>query len=480
MSKGPLVDDGGWLDAVAQAELVRTRQATPTELVESAIARAEATDRSLGFLIERTYEQAGRLATDVRGDGPVAGVPMLVKDHLATCEGVRHTSGSRYLRDHVASEDSELIRRYRSAGLIPIGTTATCEFALISTAESERYGPCRNPWDLGRTAGGSSGGAASAVAAGVVPIAHGNDAGGSIRIPSSCCGTFGLKPSRARNPLGPAFGDVGGGIWAEHVLTRSVRDSAVTLDATCGPMAGDPYSAPARRGSYLEETRTDPGRLRIAFTSSAPTGVPVHEDCVAAVQSAAALCEDLGHKVEEAPLPIDGARLEEAFFVVYAAGAAWTLQRWERELGRSPEPGELEPFTAAMVELGRSYTASEFLLAMEKIQSDARRIADFHTTHDLTLSPTLGAPPVPLGHFAPPPDDPLRILHIDAAFAAFTWIANATGQPAMSVPLHWSESNLPIGVHFAAARGEEATLFRLAAQLETARPWATRRPPDVE
>jgi amidase len=470
----------GWFDGMAQAELVRTRQATATELVESAIARAEAAHRSLGFLIERTYEQAGQRAADVPTDGPLAGVPMLVKDHLATCEGVRHTSGSRYLRNHVASEDSELVRRYRAAGLIPIGTSATCEFALISTAESARYGPCRNPWDVGRTAGGSSGGAAAAVAAGVVPLAHGNDAGGSIRIPSSCCGTFGLKPSRGRNPLGPAFGDVGGGIWAEHVLTRSVRDSAATLDATCGPMAGDPYSAPAKRGSYLEEIRTGPGRLRIGFSSSAPTGVPVHEDCAAAVQSAATLCQELGHDVDEVPLPIDGARLEEAFFVVYAAGAAWTLQRWERELGRSPEPNELEPFTAAMAQLGRSYTASDFLLAVEKIQVDARRIAGFHATYDVTLSPTLGAPPVPLGHFAAAGDDPLRVLHIDAAFAAFTWIANATGQPAMSVPLYWSESNLPIGVHFVAAYGDEATLFRLAAQLETARPWAARRPPHGE
>jgi amidase len=245
-------------------------------------------------------------------------------------------------------------------------------------------------------------------------------------------------------------------------------------------MAGDPYSAPAKRGSYLEEIRTGPGRLRIGFSSSAPTGVPVHEDCAAAVQSAATLCQELGHDVDEVPLPIDGARLEEAFFVVYAAGAAWTLQRWERELGRSPEPNELEPFTAAMAQLGRSYTASDFLLAVEKIQVDARRIAGFHATYDVTLSPTLGAPPVPLGHFAAAGDDPLRVLHIDAAFAAFTWIANATGQPAMSVPLYWSESNLPIGVHFVAAYGDEATLFRLAAQLETARPWAARRPPHGE
>jgi amidase len=400
---------------------------------------------------------------------------MLLKDHLATYAGVRHTSGSRYLRDHVAASDSELVARYKRGGLIPAGTTATCELALLSTAESARYGPCRNPWDLARTTGGSSGGSGAAVAAGAVPIAHGNDAGGSIRIPASCCGLFGLKPTRARNPLGPAYGDLGGGIWAEHVLTRSVRDSAAALEVTAGPMPGDPYFAPPASGSFLGEVGEDPGRLRIAVCADAPTGVPVHEDCREALREAAALLELLGHDVEEAPLPVDGALLEEAFFVIYAAGTAWRLDAWRRELGREPEEGELEPFTVALAELGRSYSASDFLTAIEKVQADARRIAA--SPYAIHATPTLAAPPVPLGHFAAPAEDPLRTLRVDAAFAAFTWVANATGQPAMSVPLHWNAEGLPIGVHFTAALGAEALLIRLAAQLEEARPWAGRRPP---
>jgi amidase len=457
-----------WQDGIAQAGLVRAGELTAAELADAALRRIEATDPALGYLIERIQPAAPL------GDGPLAGVPMLLKDHLATCAGVRHTSGSRYLRDHTPAADSELVARYKRGGLVPVGTAATCELALISTAESARYGPCRNPWDTGRTTGGSSGGSAAAVAAGAVPLAHANDAGGSIRIPASCCGLFGLKPTRARNPLGPAYGDMGGGLWAEHVVTRSVRDSAAALDVTAGPMAGDPYAAPPAARPYLDEVGADPGRLRIAVAADAPTGVPVDAECRAAAEDAAALCEALGHVVEPASPPVDGGRLEEAFFVIYAAGTAWRLDAWRRELGRDPEPGELEPATEWLVERGRSHSASELLLAVEAVQADARRIAAFHETYDVLLSPTLAAPPVPLGTFT---GDPERVFADDAAFAAFTWIANATGQPAMSVPLHWSAGELPVGVHFSAACGAEDVLIRLAAQLEEARPWAQRRPP---
>lgn len=464
------------VDGTAQAELVRAGELTVAELVEVALRRIDATDPALGFLVARMEDQARALAAAPPGDGPLAGVPMLLKDHLATCAGVPHTSGSWYLRDHVASRDSELVARYKRGGLVPVGTSATCELALLSTAESARYGPCRNPWDTALTSGGSSGGSAAAVAAGVVAVAHGNDAGGSIRIPASCCGLFGLKPTRGRNPLGPAYGDVGGGIWAEHVLTRSVRDSAAALDVTAGPMPGDPYAAPPARGAFLDAVGTSPGRLRVAVCADAPTGVPVHADCREALRAAAELLARLGHDVEEASLPVDGAALEEAFLAIYAGGTAWRLDAWRRELGREPEPGELEPLTAAMDRLGRSYSAVDHLLAVERIQADARRIAAFHETYDVHVTPTLAAPPVRLGHFAASADDPLRALEVDAAFAAFTWIANATGQPAMSVPLHWSRAGLPIGVHVTAAVGEEALLLRLAAQLEDARPWAWRRP----
>ncbi len=465
-----------WLDGIAQADLVRTGELTAAELAEAALRRIEDADRELGFLVERMDNQARALAADTPREGALAGVPMLLKDHLARCAGVRHTSGSRYLRDFTPERDSEIVARYKRGGLVPVGTAATCEFALLSTAESARYGPCRNPWSTDRTTGGSSGGSAAAVAAGAVPLAHANDAGGSIRIPASCCGVFGLKPTRARNPLGPAYGDVGGGLWAEHVVTRSVRDSAAALDATCGPMPGDPYGAPPAARTFLEEVGADPGRLRIALCPDAPTGVPVDASCRAAVERGAKLCEELGHTVEEASLPVDGVALEEAFFLIYAAGAAWRLDAWRRELGRDPEPGELEPATEWLVELGRSHGAADYLLAVEEVQADARRIADFHETYDAVLSPTLAAPPLPLGTFATEPGQGLRTFEVDAAFAAFTWIANATGQPAMSVPLDWSDEGLPIGVHFSAAFGDEALLFRLAAQLEAARPWAQRRP----
>jgi amidase len=469
--------DVTWRDGIAQAELVRAGELTATELVETALRRIDETDPALGFLVERMDDHARAVAGQPLGSGPLAGVPMLLKDHLATVAGVRHTSGSRYLREFTPTVDSELVVRYRRGGLIPVGTTATCEFALLSTAESARYGPCCNPWDPGRTSGGSSGGSAAAVAAGTVPVAHGNDAGGSIRIPASCCGLFGLKPTRARNPLGPAFGDVGGGLWAEHVLTRSVRDSAAALDITSGAMLGDPYRAPDAPRRFLDEVGADAGRLLIAVSADAPTGVAVHPDSRTAVERAAELCEDLGHAVEAAPLPVDGVRLEQAFFVMYAAGAAWRLDAWRRELGRDPKPGELEPATEELVELGRSHSASEYLLAVEAVQADARRIASFHETFDAVLSPTLAAPPPPLGTFAARPGNALRTFEVDAAFAAFTWVANATGQPAMSVPLHWSDAGLPIGVHFTGAFGAEALLIRLAAQLEAARPWAQRRPP---
>ena len=466
-----------WLDGIAQAELVRTGEVSRLELVEAAIERVSLADRSLNFLNTPMFDQGRAVAKEARrGNGPLSGVPMLLKDHLATHEGVRHTSGSRFMRNHISGGDSELVARYKHAGMVPIGTSATCEFALLSTAESSLFGRCRNPWDLTRTTGGSSGGSAAAVAAGCVPIGHGNDAGGSVRIPASCCGIFGLKPTRARNPLGPNFGDMTGGIWAEHVLTRSVRDSAAALDASAGPMLGDPYEAPAPLRPFLEEVGLEPGRQRIAFTDEAPTGVEVDADCSSAVHEAAALCEGLGHRVEKVPLPLNGIAVEEAFQVVYCAGAGFQLDYWERQLGRKAGPDDLEPLTRELAERGRTQSATEFLAATQTLQLAARRIAEFHRSHDLTLSPTLAAPPVPLGYFDSSVEDPGRTLDADAAFAAFTWIANATGQPSASVPTHWSPERLPIGVQFTAPFGRDDLLLRLCAQLERAQPWTGKRP----
>lgn len=473
-------DELGWMDGVGLAELVARNELTPLELVEDAIARAERVDPVLGCLVETLYDSACRAATAGPRPGPLAGVPMILKDHIATQQGVRHTSGSRFLRDFIAPSDSELVSRYRAGGLIPIATSATSEFALLATGESARHGACRNPWDLGRIAGGSSGGTAAAVAAGIVPIGHGNDAGGSIRIPASACGLFGLKPTRGRNPIGPHYGDMVSGLWAEHVLTRSVRDSAAVLDITAGPMAGDPYAAPAPPPSFLAEVGQSPDRLRIGFTLAEAQLGEVSAECHTAVVAAATLCESLGHDVEEVDLPFNDIReFEDAFFVLYAAGAAWAIDSWTRILGRDPEVGDLEPYTAALAAYGRQFSAPQYLAAVQRIQVAARQAAEFHVDYDILLTPTVASPPLPLGHFTSSVDeDPLSPLYVDAQFSKYTWIANATGQPAMSTPLHWDRTTgLPIGTHWTADLGREDLLLRLASQLEAANPWAWRRPP---
>jgi amidase len=347
---------------------------------------------------------------------------------------------------------------------------------ILPTTEPRRFGPTRNPWDCSRTAGGSSGGSAAAVAAGFVPMAHGNDGGGSIRIPASCCGLFGLKPTRARNPLGPYAGDAMSGLVCEHAITRSVRDSAALLDATSGPDVGDPYCAPPRVRPFFKEVGADPGRLRIAFTTTSHTGLPLHPDCIAAALDAVRLCEDLGHEVVEAAPTIESEMLVQAFFAVFGAGIAWQIDWISRVTNRTPAPEYFEPATWATYEMARATTASDYLLAVQWLQIVSRDVGRFFTDYDVWLTPTLGEPPVPLGTFDPPEENPLAPLMRAVAFVPFTPICNATGQPGMSVPLYWNADGLPVGTHFVARFGDEATLFRLAAQLEAARPWADRRP----
>jgi amidase len=377
----------------------------------------------------------------------------------------------------VARFDTELVSRFKQAGLIVVAKTNTPEFGLLPTTEPELFGPARNPWDVTRTPGGSSGGSAAAVAAGIVPMAHANDGGGSIRIPASCCGVFGFKPTRARVPLSPNCGDVMSGLVVEHAVTQSVRDSARLLDAIAGPAVGDPYWAPPLRRALAEEVGADPGRLRIAFTAAAPTGAPVHHDCVAAVRDAAALCAKLGHEVTEGTPTFDGELLVQSFTTVWAAGAAWSIDSIAHATGLKPTPEQFERFTWNLAELGRRITSSEYLLAVQALQLVGREIARFQQTYDVWLTPTLAEPPVPLGTMSTAIDDPMPTLKRAAAFVPFTPLCNASGQPAMSVPLFWNEAGMPIGTHFVGRFGDEATLFRLAAQLEAARPWAHRRPP---
>lgn len=470
-------DELGWLDATAQADLVRRGEVRPAELVEAAIARIERLNPKLNAVVTPMYDEARAAAAGPLPAGPFTGVPFLLKDLLVECAGVRLTEGSAFVDGrYLPGTDSELARRLKRAGLIVVGKTNTPEFGILPTTEPRLFGPTRNPWDLGRTPGGSSGGSAAAVAAGMVPMAHANDGGGSIRIPAACCGLFGLKPTRGRNPLGPHYGDLFGGLVVEHAVTRSVRDSAALLDATSGPDPGDPYPAPPQARPYRDEVATPPGRLRIALTTTAATGVPVHADCVAAAEAAARLCGELGHEVVPAAPDLDGNALSQDFITLWSSGVAWTIDDWARRTGQTPRAEQFEPLTWGLYEMGCRRTASAYLLAVQDLQRAARQLARFFAAHDVWLTPTLGEPPVPLGSFDPAPDNPMQGLFRSAQFVPFTPIANVTGQPAMSVPLFWNAENLPIGVHFVGRFGDEARLFRLAGQLELARPWASRRP----
>jgi amidase len=469
-------NDLAWADATAQAELVRRGEASPLELVSAAIARIERLDPRLNAVIHRMFDRARRAASGPLPDGPFRGVPFLVKDILAAVEGEPLASGSVSMRDYVAPGDSWLVDRYRKAGLVIVGKTSTPEFGFLPTTEPRLHGATRNPWDLTRTTGGSSGGSAAAVASGMVPFAHANDGGGSIRIPASCCGLFGLKPTRGRTTLGPALGDVMGGLVCEHALTRSVRDSAALLDAVHGPGPGDPYFAPPPARPFLAEVGADPGRLRVAFSTATLSGAAAHPDCVAAVADAARLCEQLGHHVEEASPPVDAAMFTMMFTAVWAAGAGAALDGLSFLTGRPITPGLVEPLSWALAEMGRATPAPRYLMATAYLQQLSRAVARFMLRHDVLLTPVLAEPPLPLGSFEPTADNPLAALARAASFAPFTPLQNVTGEPAMSVPLHWNAQGLPIGVQFVARCGDEATLFRLGAQLEQARPWAHRRP----
>jgi len=468
------MDDFYRLDATAQAELVRTRQVKPIELVEAAITRIERLNPALNAVVTPMYEEARRNVATVDADAPFAGVPFLLKDLGAPYAGVRATSGSRYLKDFVAPEDSELVRRHKRAGLLTLGKTNTPEFGLLPVTEPRLFGPSRNPWDLARTPGGSSGGSAAAVAARIVPMAHANDGGGSIRIPASCCGLFGLKPSRGRMPGSYGLAEF---LGVAHVVSVSVRDSAALLDATAGQLAGAPYLAPPSPASFLEQVRQSPGRLKIAFSTTSVTGDPFHGDCLAAVRDAAALCQSLGHEVVEAAPVIDGERFMSAFDDVWFAQLASRVEVLAAALGRAPGEQELEPATRAAYEGGLRVTATRYLAGLNAFAAFTAASVAFFAEYDVWLTPTMGLPPVELGFLDDTKEDPATLARKAYQFVPVTPLFNVTGQPAMSVPLYWNAAGLPIGVHFAGRHGEEGTLLGLAGQLEQARSWANRLPP---
>lgn len=472
------IGDVLWLDATAQAELIKKGEVTPAELLEAAIARAEEVNPKINAIVTPMYDLARDAVKAGLANGPFHGVPFLVKDLMAACKGVRMTSGSAALKDNISSEDNTLTVRYRDAGLAIFGRTNTPEFGLLPTTEPKLFGPCRNPWNLDHTTGGSSGGSGAAVAAGIVAMAHGNDGGGSIRIPASCCGLFGLKPTRARNPKGPVLGDIMGGFVEEHALTRSVRDSAALLDATSGPEPGDPYWAPPKARPFAQEVGADPGKLRIAFSAKTIAGMEPHPDCVTAMEDAAKLCQELGHHVEEASPDLKFAdQLTNWFTVVWTAGLVSTIELISMINGKKPDPNDYETLTWTLYEVGKKFSAGDYLSTITMLQMMSRQVAGFMQDYDVILTPTLGQPPVPLGTFDPPEGNPMAAFSKSAEFVPYTPVCNVTGQPAMTVPLHWNGDGLPVGSHFVGRFGDEATLFRLSAQLEQARPWADRRSP---
>jgi amidase len=461
------------LDAVGQAELLRRGELSPGELVRMAIDRIERLNGELNAVVTPMYEEAVAAAGRCRpGSAPFAGVPMLVKDLLARVKGVRLTEGSVALANHVAADDSELVVRLRRAGFILLGKTNTSELGATPVTESRLFGPARNPWDPSRTPGGSSGGSAVAVATGMTAIAHGNDGGGSLRTPASCCGVFGFKPSRGRNPLGPEYGDLYARVIAEHALTRSVRDSAALLDATAGALPGADYAAGPPDVPFARAAAERPPRLRIAVSERPIVDVPVDPDCSAALAATVALCTELGHDVVEAAPALDAERLMDAWFGIWAEAMAWGVAMTEMRTGHPPWEDYFEPLTWQYFERGRAVPALEHLRRLERLAEASAAIADHLSRHDVWLTPTLAQPPIPLGGFYDG-EGIERYLR----FAPYTRLANIAGTPAMSVPLWWSEQGLPIGTHFMAAHGREAVLFQLAAELETARPWAGRLPP---
>lgn len=459
---------------------MRAGHASPRELVDLAIARIEQHNGELGPVIVPLYD-AARRAAENPPHGPFRGVPILIKDICATIGGVLQCSGLLPLLNagYTAPQTSYLVTALERAGFIVVGKSNASELGILPSTEPPAWPPTRNPYDPTRIPGGSSGGSACAVAAGMVPIAHATDSGGSIRIPASCCGLFGLKPSRGRISFAPNHGDINGGLVNEHVVTRSVRDSAAVLDILAGARPGDPYTAPPQLRSYLAELAAPPPALRIGFETRRllPDGqiADSHPDCVAAVAHAAKLLESLGHRVEHAEI----AALRDPdwvarFLTIWTVGVTTQLDEASRNLGRTIEPHEVEILTYALSELGRMMSGPAYADAWSWIQRAARRIAEFWTTHDLWLTPTVTEPPPPLGTFQSPADDPLAGIMRAAAFAPFTAPFNATGQPACSVPLYQNAAGLPIGVQLVAAYGREDLLLRTAAQLEAAQPFVHR------
>ncbi|MHB0978706.1 MAG: amidase [Thermoleophilia bacterium] len=473
---------------------------SPAELVDEAINRIEMHDARINAVVLKMYDQARQTASGHLPDGPFTGVPFLQKDMYDPVAGVPMSCGTRLLSEVIQSSDCEMTARYRAAGLVLVGKTSLPELSLTPSCESDLFGATANPWDVDRTPGGSSGGSAASVAAGYVPIASGEDGGGSIRIPASCCGVFGLKPTRGRTPTGPSVGDVWRGFCQGNVITRSVRDSAAMLDSLIGPEVGSPYvTAPPER-PYLQEVTTEPGNLRVARVRSSLLGRDLHPDCLTALDEAVELLEGLGHSIVDVRPPVDGEAFGLAFLTMVACETRATVGWVASVAGSRLSLRDFEPTTAGLALLGEAFSGGDYAAALNHLMAAARDVGRFFEGFDVLLTPTLPEPPPLTGFLQPSMAERFAARLIDRlkapwllralgvakplsaktlGFCDYNPVFNVTGQPAMSVPLCWSVAGLPIGMEFVGRFGDEVTLFRLAGQLERVQPWFDRLPPAV-
>ena len=476
----PLSAETRWLDATDQAAMVAKGEVTPVELLDAAVERIEAGDGALNAVVIRWFEDARQAATDpALPDGPFRGVPFLLKDLYAHFTGQPISNGNRALAEagYRSTYDTNIVARYRAAGLVVAGRTASSEFGALPAVETDAFGPTRNPWDHDRTPGGSSGGAAAAVAAGFVPFAHASDGGGSIRIPASCCGLVGLKTSQGRITMGPDRDESNLGV--EHAVTRSVRDTAALLDVVRGPGVGDAVQAPPPERAYAEEVGADPGRLRIGLLDHGPLGGDLDPVIAGAARTAATMLEGLGHDVDPGfPPALADETAGQRFAAMWATNMAVAIRGLGDMLGRAATADDVEPPNWAQHELAMRLTAVDYAAAVRAAGQHRRRIRQWWSDGwDLLLTPTLGELPAKIGEFAPNRAEPLTPLFRSASFVPFTPAFNVSGQPAVSLPLVWSDDGLPIGIQLVAAYGREDLLIRVASQLEAAHPWADRHPP---
>ncbi|GAA3923269.1 amidase [Litoribacillus peritrichatus] len=486
------------MDAVALSEAISNKELSINDVVDAAVARMEQRNPQINAVVTPMVDRWRRDFEKLNPQSPLYGVPFLLKDLVAAYEGVPFSCGSRALADYIPEHNSEMVNRFQQAGLIHLGKTNTPEFGLMGVTEPELFGPSRNPWNTDHTPGGSSGGSGAAVAARIVPVASAGDGGGSIRIPASCCGLFGLKPSRGRTPTGPDQGQLWQGAAVEHVLSRSVRDSALMLDLTAGPDHGAHFPMEKPGQSYLAMTKVAPRRLTIAFSTENPTGGTVNPECKRAVEKTAKLLESLGHIVEEATPEYDATQLYQSYLAMNLGETAAAIGHIEQQLGRALKPGkDIEIMTALLVKLGETYSAKEFAQTLHAWNIYARTMGEFHKKYDLYLTPTMADLPAKVGELMPSSIEKIvlrglyklpiaTLLKRSGIFEKlafrqleklpFTQLANLTGQPAMSVPVHWADNGLPVGVQFMAPMADEVTLFQLAAQLESELNWQAHKP----